>query len=47
MMSKNFGSTLRRTKTCLRGTMIQERLNHGMLSIHTDKTDLLNLVSIY
>ena len=46
MLSERSGSTLRRTKTCLRATINQQSLNHSILSIHTDKADLLNLALI-
>lgn len=46
MLSERSGSALRRTKTCLRYTSNQERLNYGILSIHAGKTNLLNLALI-
>lgn len=46
MLSERCGSTLRRTKTCLRDTIIHENLNYSVLSIDTDKADLLNLALI-
>ena len=46
-VSEQSASAVRRTKTYLRSTMGQARLNHAMLlTIHREQTDKLNIVEI-